>query len=236
MVAREPGLLNSWNLGVPPYQLLRNQGAPSSSWTIDLGARVPCDRLALTIDDESFSRSFQVEVIDDPQNLRLVASGELARRVGEEKRPLTISFDEEVHARKLRLLITDYSNPTLSISGIKAGAPARQMYFELKDPAAQPLRLYFGNVTATAPHYDFEKEWLVKLVAPPIPVTLNAFVNNPDYRPEPLPFTERLPWLIYVVLTISSVALALILLNLARAGVRIQPHGSDKTKAEPSPG
>jgi hypothetical protein len=44
--------------------------------------------------------------------------------------------------------------------------------------------------------------------------------KNPAYVPEPLPFTERVPWLIYLVLAAASVALGWILFSLARRTVR----------------
>ena len=223
MTVRDMGELATWNVDVPMYQLLRNEGAPASAWTIDLWGRVPCDRLTLNVADESFSRPYQVEVADDPQNKRLIASGELSRRIGEESRPIVIKFDQEQHARKLRLVVTDHSNQTLSISSIQAGAPARQLVFELKEGATQPLRLFFGNQNATAPHYDFENEITAKLLATTRRGQIGSFVGNPDYSPEPLPLTERIPWLIYVVLTASSIALALILISLARTVVRMQP-------------
>jgi hypothetical protein len=225
MALREKGELTSWTAVVPSYQLLRNQGAPASAWPIDLGARVPVDRLALAIDDPSFSRPFQIEVVDDPQNIRLVASGELTRRVGEERRPLVVTFEREENARKLRLLINDYNNQTLTISSIAASAPARQLVFDLKETTTQPLRLFFGNPRATAPHYDFEKELPAKLS--PVRSELAAVANNPDYRPEPLPLTERIPWLIYVVLAVSSIALAIILISLARTAVRTGSHQTE---------
>jgi hypothetical protein len=196
--------------------LLRNQGALASAWAIDLGARVPCDRIALEVDDESFSRPFQLEAVDDPQNIRLVASGELTRHSGEARRPLVITFDQEEQVRKLRLLITDYSNQTLTISSIQPAAPARQLVFELKEAAGQPLRLYFGDLKASPPHYDFEKDLPARLSTEPIRSEVGVVAGNADYRPEPLPLTERLPWLIYIVLAASSLALAMILISLLR--------------------
>jgi len=237
MVIREQGELTTWNVAVPPYQLLRNQGAPASAWTIDLGGRVPCDRLTLEVADESFSREYQLEDVDDPQNIRLLASGELTRRVGEQRQPLVITFDNEEYARKLRLLITDYSNQTLSISSIRAGAPARQLIFELKEADGQPLRLFFGNPKAAAPHYDFEKELPARLAfaaPPPARSAVGAAINNPDYEPEPLPLTERIPWLIYLVLAASSIALAMILISLARTTLRTKPQESKGSEAEGS--
>jgi hypothetical protein len=162
-----------------------------------------------------------------------VAAGELTRRLNEKPQPLTIRFDEEAFARKLRLLVTDYNNPALNISSITAGAPARQLFFELKEPLAQPLRLFFGNLKATEPHYDFEKELSARLVAPILSAAVGTVVSNPDYRPEPLPFTERVPWLIYVVLTVSSLALGLILFSLARTTMKMQTKTLNEKNAKP---
>lgn len=239
MAVRAKGELATWGVYVPPYQLLRNQGAPASQWTIDLGARAPCDRLSLEIADDSFSRPFYLESVDDPENVHLIASGVLTRRIGEEAKPLVITFDEEIHARKLRLMVTDHSNPTLSITSIQASAPARQLVYELKEAPGQPLRLFFGNPKMGAPHYDFEKELPARLstdpafpvgqagIGGPIRNTVGAVVTNPEYIPEPLPLTERVPWLIYIVLTAASVALALILLSLARTTLQTGPQPTE---------
>lgn len=218
MAVREQGTRTTWSVPVPSYQLLRNQGADASAWTIDLGGRAPCDRLNLQISDNSFSRPYQVEALDDPDNVRLVASGHLNRFAGSD--PLVINFNQEEIVRKLRLQITDHSNPTLNITSIEASAPARQLVFELKEPPAQPLRLFFGNAKVAAPHYDFEKQLPVRLSTEPIPSTLGNLTPNPEFKPEPLPLTERVPWLIYVVLAVSSLALAFILLTLARSVMR----------------
>ena len=236
MAAHDAGELTTWGVSVPEYQLLRNQGAPSSSWTIDLGARVPCDRLALDFGDETFSRQFQLEAIDDPQNIVLVASGELTRRVGEPRRPFVIEFTEEVRARKLRLLITDYNNQTLSIDSINASAPARKFVYELKEGASSPLRLYFGNPGAGAPHYDYEKNLGAGLNVKPVRSEIGTVQSNPDFVPEPLPLTERIPWLIYVVLAASSLALILILLNLTRTTLKVETQQQPESPGDVSAG
>lgn len=228
MAINVKGELTTWGVPVPSYQLLRNQGAHASQWTIDLGGRVPCDRLALNIEDASFSRRFQLEAVDDPENVRLIATGELTRHVGDAAKPLVITFDDEVHSRKLRLLVTDYSNQTLSISSIEASAPARELVFELKQPSVQLLKLFFGNPKITAPHYDFEKELPSPLTTGRTRVTVGNAVVNPDYKPEPLPLTERVPWLIYLVLAASSIALALILISLARTTLQTQSQPAEE--------
>jgi len=216
----DKGQLNTWNVYVPDYQLIRNQGAHAAQWTIDLGSRVPCDRLSLTIADSSFFRPFEVENFDDPQNPRLLANGYISRRAGDEQKPLMITFGQEEHVRKLRLQITDYSNQTLTIEGIEASAPARELVFELKQPQRLPLRLFFGNAKVPEPHYDFEKELATKLKSSVKQTSVGEVIKNPAYTPEPLPFTERVPWLIYLVLAASSLALGWILWSLARSTLR----------------
>ena len=52
MAVREKGFLSTWDVPVPPYQLQRNQGAHATVWTLDLGGRVPCDRLSLDIAED----------------------------------------------------------------------------------------------------------------------------------------------------------------------------------------
>jgi len=228
---REKGELASWNVTVPPYQLLRNQGVPASSWTIDLGGRVPCDRLTLAINADSFSRPFQIEAIDDPQNIRLITSGELTQRIGEQHAPRVIIFEQEEQVRKLRLLVTDYNNETLPIVSITAGAPARQLVFEVNESINPPLRLFFGNPRATEPHYDYAEDVGARLSMAPIRGAFGAVSTNPDYKPEPLPLTERVPWLIYIVLAASSLALALILISLVRTTLRNEPQQAKESSA-----
>ena len=227
MTVREKGFLSTWNVPVPSYQLQRNQGAYATVWTLDLGGRAPCDRLSLDIAEDSFSRPFQVETIDDPQNIRLIANGVLTRHSGEAKKPLVIYFNEETVARKLRLQITDYSNPNLNLTAIDASAPARQLVYELKSPASGPLRLYFGNENVPAPHYDFENEVARRLSREPLHSRLADVTANREYKPEPKPLTERAPWLIYVVLALSSIALAFVLLSLARTATKLNAQRAD---------
>lgn len=227
-VIRSSGELMTWNVNVPSYQLLRHEGAPASAWNIDLGAYVPCDRLILHINEQTFSRPFHLEAVDDQQNARLIGQGELTRRVGEEIKPVVVMFDQEEHVRKLRLITTDHRNQTLVISEIKAGAPTRQLVFELKEPPALPLRIFYGNPKAEAPHYDFEKEVVAKLSTAPVRLQVGPATANPNYRPEPLPLTERIPWLIYIVLTLSSLALGVILWKLAQSRINSGPHATQE--------
>ncbi len=106
--------------------------------------------------------------------------------------------------------------------------PAGLIVFELKETQTQPLRLFFGNTTLAAPHYDFEKEFPARLAEEPLtPSEVGEVQANREYKPEPKPLTERVPWLIYLVLAASSIALGVILFNLARTATRLNEPNAD---------
>jgi hypothetical protein len=201
-------------------------GGPGSAWVIDLGARVPCERLLFDVNDDEFVRSFRVEAADTDATLpsladtrwRQIQFGEWRRRAGEEHRPMEIRFNE-VQARRLRLVVTDFRNPSLNLTAVRYTAPARQVAFGTTDLAA-PLKLYFGNPQAEPPHYDFAANVPLRLDPSPTRATLGELIPNPEYSPLPLPWTERWPWLVYVVLGAASLVLLAILVALGREALR----------------
>lgn len=199
----------------------RLDGRPASVWRIDLGGRIPFERLSFEVPTESFSRPFQLEIADDPAAPLLIASGDLTRDDGA-GRSLAIAFAERF-GRHLKLTVIDDRNPPLSLSGITAMGAAREVVFEGARASDGPVRLYYGNLKALAPHYDLRVRIPANEFGTPVRQSLSPQHDNPIYRPEPKPFSERSPWLIYVVLAAASLALASILLSLARAA-RAQPQ------------
>jgi hypothetical protein len=150
----------------------------------------------------------------------VVASGQWRRRAGTPRVPLEISFNE-VYAHRLRLSVTDNRNPPLNIKSAEFSAAARQVILDGSGAKAGPLRVYFGNPAAQSPNYDFARNLPDTLAPAPERTQLEgAAVLNPNYQPEPPPWTERWPWLIYVVLGIASLTLIAILGVLAREAMR----------------
>jgi hypothetical protein len=202
------------NLG--PREGVSAPGGWGSAWVITFGGdRVPVERLSLDVYDDEFTRPYQLEVIDEEDSRRVIAQGEWRRRRGEAIKPLEIAFPETT-ARKMRLVVTDYRNPSLNLSGVRYTAAAREVIFA---PVPGPLKLYFGNPTAQAPHYDFAEGLPEKLASVPVRTSLGALTKNPEYRPPPKPWTERWPWLVYVVLGAASLVLLGILGVLGREAV-----------------
>ena len=150
-----------------------------------------------------------------------MTSGVWQRRAGEPKRDLVAEFGQEVRAARLRLVVTDNRNPALRLKSVKAAAPAHVVIARRAESPAGPWRLYFGNPKSEAPNYDFARNLPQRIAPPPDRISLGPRQENPGYEPEPLPLTERLPWLIYVLLSAAVAVLALLIANLARASIRI---------------
>jgi hypothetical protein len=199
-----------------PREAVRAYGAPGSAWGIDLGGdQAPLERLAFDVTDSDFSRAYVLEKIEGEGARAVIARGEWRRRPDEERRPLEIQLANEVAAHRLRLVVIDHANAPLGIQSARYTAPARQVVFARKGLTA-PMRLYAGNPRAESPHYDFAANLPAALQPAPQRVQIGQPEPNPVFQPEPKPWTERWPWLVYVVLGTASVILLAILAVLAR--------------------
>ena len=218
---REPGEYVTRDTQLGPREPVRAPDGPGSAWFIDLGGQnVPCEKLLIDVADAEFARPFVVELLGNEEMRQMVAGGELRRQMTDRRKPLVISLNREVRAQRLRLVVTDHSNPPLMIEQVKYTAAARQVVFAAAKDLAGPLRLYAGNPQAEPPHYDFAATLPAVLEPPPARTMLGDAEANPIFQPEPKPWTERWPWLVYVVLGAASLALLVMLAGLARAAIR----------------
>jgi hypothetical protein len=192
------------------------EGRPASIWRMDLGGRVPLQTLVINVGERTFSRPFQLEIIDDPASPKPLASGDLVRTEEHADSPVQIDFKEQF-ARHLKLIVIDDRNPALAINGVTALSAARQVVFQAPNEAT---RLYYGNPKGIAPHYDVARRLPADATAANH-LMLGAGQANPIYRPEPKPLSERSPWLVYIILIAACAALAAILVNLAKASARV---------------
>ena len=213
---------------------VRVDGEPGSAWSIDFGGNtVPCQQLTFDVVEDDFVRMYRLETANPNETHQVVSRGQWRRRSGEERKPMEIRLLQEVNARQLRLVLTDYRNPPLTIYSAQYSAPARQLIFAASDDLRWPLKLYFGNPKAGTADYDFAR--LLPDVITSTPMRVQAagvgVEENPIYRPTPKPWTERWPWLVYVVLGAASLVLLAILVMLGRQAIArhdaaAQPTGS----------
>jgi hypothetical protein len=80
--------------------------------------------------------------------------------------------------------------------------------------------LVFGTLAPLADAFDISASALAD--------SATSITRNSDGAEEPVPLTDRIPWLIYVVLTSSTVALAWILFSLARGRMRNGPRDNNQ--------
>jgi Protein of unknown function (DUF3999) len=212
---RARGENTSFEASMGPREADPFEGRPASIFRLDLGARVPIHSLLLNVAEGSFSRPFQLEIVDDPASPQPLASGDLVRTEEHPTAPVRIDFTEQF-ARRLKLTIVDDRNPSLEIPNVTALSAARQIVFQAPNEAT---RLYYGNPKGIAPHYD-AADRLPADTSGATHLVLGTEQANPIYRPEAKAFSERSPWLVYVVLIAACVALAAILVNLAKASAR----------------
>jgi hypothetical protein len=202
-----------------PREAVQAEGAPGSAWLIDFGARVLCEKLSFDVGEEEFVRPFLLQTVlpDERPSSASFARGEWRRQRGEKQGPLEISF-AEVTARRVRLVIIDHRNAPLTLKGVRYTAPARQVVFASAN-RTPPLRLYFGNPDAAAPHYDFAATLPEVLEPAPHRARLEELTQNPEHQPPPQPWSERWPGLVYVVLSLASLVLLILLILLGREAI-----------------
>jgi len=219
-----PGEFDTRDASISKREPIRADGGPGSAWVIDLGGEnVPCDRILVEVADAEFNRNYHIEAAgkeNSARPFRTESYGVWQRRAGEKKTDLGAKFDE-VSAARLKLVVTDNRNPQLQIRSVKVAAPVRAIVVEHKAALASPLRLYSGNPDAEAPNYDFARNLPRQLASPPQRLSTGTRQANPQYEPEPLPLTERLPWLIYVILGAAVAVLLVLIINLARAAISV---------------
>lgn len=198
----------------------RLNARPATVWRIDLGARVPLERLRIFVRERAFSRPFLLEAADDPAAPQQLASGELARSEEAPQANPEINFSERF-ARRLKLTITDDRNPPLSITAVTAFGAMRQVVFETAAAGTGPLRLYYGNPHANAPRYDLNARIPSDGSARALFIRAGSRQDNAIFQPPSRPLSERSPWLVYLVLVIATIVLAGILLNIAGTSKRV---------------
>ena len=215
-----PGEDVTQTVALAPREAVRGDGGPGSRWAVDLGARVPVEGLEVDVADEEFTRPFRLERVEPDQPAHTLVQGEWRRKRGDPPVPLKVRLPGEATARHLRLVVTDFRNPPLTLQGVRYTAPAREVIFSPAAGSATPLRLYFGNPHAEAPHYDFAATLPARPEPPPARVTPGEVQRNPSYKAPPLALAERYPWLVDLALGGASLVLLLILATLATAAIR----------------
>ena len=192
--------------------------------TVDLGVNgAPNSRLVVETAQVNFYRRVSLEASADAQIWRSIgATGELfsyetAKFVGSQ---LTVTYPETT-LRYLRMTVYNEDNPPLDIDGLKIHGVSRKLLFPARPGAS--YELYYGNSEARTPSYDL-KRFLPYLETEGLTRgLLGPQTNNPGITIPKKPFTERLPWLIPVVVALTAVAVGFLLFGVLTQAKNLLP-------------
>ncbi len=178
---------------------------------------MPCERLRLQVAGAEANRPFRLEIANPNEPRQDIGNIDWKWRRDAKGSILEAAFPEVI-ARRLRLVVTDFDNPPLNIAGAEYTSCVRQVIFPTAAEAkfTPPLWLYYGNPEANAPHYDLERQLPAVLHPQPVQATLGEQRDNPAYVPPPESLSQRMPWLVYVVLGVACAVLLGILALLAQ--------------------
>jgi hypothetical protein len=216
-----------------PASILRvtqNSELSATLVEVDLGAAgLPSHRLALQIPNINFHRRVNVETSGDLNSWRSLASGSaiysysLPKFTGSD---LNISYPETT-ARYLRILIFNQDNAPLDVLGVETWGLQRRLVF-----AAEPTRdyrLFYGNREGRQPSYDIEMMFPYLDTRSILKASLGGHTLSDLYQPpvppipKPVPLTERLPWLLPLVIGFAATMVGLLLFVVVRRAKTLLP-------------
>ena len=184
---------------------------------VDLGsANVPTNRLTLRTSSVNFHREVSVDGSDDELTWTPVSGRSeiyaynTAKFTGSR---LDLSYSE-VTFRYLRATVHNEDNPPLSIDGIEAEGLARRVLFLAQPGEAHSL--YYGNPGAGPVSYDLAKLLPYLDAESPLPGSLGAQAENPEFAVPQQPFSERFPWLIPVGVAAAAAVMAALLFGFLK--------------------
>jgi hypothetical protein len=172
--------------------------------TADTGFEgLPHDRVQLVIDPGQFYRPVKVESSRDSTKWRPIGEGFIFRT--EDMGAFSISSAEQWD-RYLRIRIINGDNPPLTVRQVILSADRRAIEFPAE--ATGQYWLYYGSPGARRPSYDFAQTRPVHVQ--PAMVALGAEENNPAFRENQKPWTDRRPEILYAVLAAAILVMGLI--------------------------
>jgi hypothetical protein len=184
--------------------------AQTTELTIDLGFQgQPYDRISFTVDPGFFARAVEIVSGNDGQHWFSSYGGTIMRTAGEER--LTLETPESAD-RFLRITVFNADSAPVRFGRVTLSGVRRMAKFA--SGQAGSYLLYFGNVGARRPSYDFASVMPTN-VAPAV-ARLGAVEANRLFRPPERPWTDRNPWLLNGTLVVAVIGMIVMSLRMLR--------------------
>jgi hypothetical protein len=120
-------------------------------------------------------------------------------------------------AAKVEVTVENGDDQPLPIAAVRLEMRQRRICFDTAAAAGAGLALYYGDAELAAPVYDYER--LFVAARKPVAAELGVERMNPEYQARAaaaLPFTERHPEVLWIVLICVVSALGVVALKSAR--------------------
>jgi hypothetical protein len=178
---------------------------------------LPASKLVLTTGIRVFTRQLAAFVRWDPQpgrdrvGARRMASATWAHTDPEEPPPHVTFELPALESADLALIVDEGDNAPLPIESARVLLPGYQIRFLRAD--AQPLTLFYGDPTVSAPRYDLAllKPYLLDAPA-------GEIVPGPEHERAPATSAAHLPfWAFWGVLIVAVLILLVLIVRLLRA-------------------
>jgi len=197
----------------------------TSTIDFDLGrSGVPFHNISLETPDQNFNRRVAIQAsVDQAKWVSLSSTGEIfSYTVGLNPLDRLKLQIRESTARYVRVVIFNQDNPPLEITGGEFVGYQKELVF-LADPT-QTYSLFYGNDESSAPIYDtgivignrVDSDDLLRAAAGP-------HRANGDYTQPEEPLTERLPWLMPLVIGVLALLVGGLLLTVFRKARSLAP-------------
>lgn len=179
---------------------------------LDVGYRGhPVTLLRFDVKDREFVRRIRLFARDEhTEPWRRVGVSDLFRLGGQRQ----LEARADASGRFWKIQIDHYDDAPLSISSLEVHAPREEWLVEAR--GSGPAALYYGSEQVAMPRYDLaERVRRMELDATTLPLLeLGAASRNPAYRRDW--FQQILPWLISVAVTLASVVVIFVIVQMLR--------------------
>jgi len=197
--------------------ITQNRRERSTDILMDLGASMPSSRAVIESPDTNFDRQVEIAGSKTGREWNYSGYGYILKyslpgvKAGES----SIEYSEASY-RYIRLRVHNYDDPPIRISKVHLYQIRRRVVFPY-DPNVH-YRLYYGNIEAQPPVYDFQRTYKYVASQPRAGLELGPRIENPDFRAliGTKPWLQANPWVIWVVLGVAVILLGLLALRMVR--------------------
>lgn len=211
---------------VEPLDDPRDSDPRHAFWKLDLQRPgLGVSRIELEIPGDDFARSaslWEWSTERERRTRRLATA--VVFRFGKEQSTAIGGFQTD--APLLALMIDQGDDEPIALDAARASRPRQTLRFIVPEDARPPLWIYLEPDQARPPRYDLARRLQEREIDRFVALEQGPVESNPDYREAPAPRSERLPWLLYLLVVPLVVVLAAYVVRTLRRGLPDDDPGS----------